>query len=244
MGTSKQSPDMQFLEEARLITRWTRRYAQSRSFPVLVFMAFFMAYWFGFIGLTMAGGWALHGGHMVLFWACVAAGIALLGLVVWVSVPRWGGRWLERIAYRYYEREGSLTPSIPLPQGRMKTAGAIAALLFVAALLTHINLGRAGYTSIEYGQPISALYVVPFSVFLALATRTYIKLLFPLLYGVHAILLVVGIPLRFWSNPAHDMPFTIMGYMVLAALVGHAYNRYALARLKRIAHTSETTEVD
>lgn len=243
MSQSKQSPDMQFLEEARLITRWTRRYAQSRSFPVLVFLAFFIAYWFGFIGITMAGGWALHNQHMILFWACVAAGVALLGLVVWVSVPRWGGRRMERIGYRYYEREGGLTPAPPLPRERMMKGGLIAGSLFGGALLTHMGLGIAGYLPIAYGQPISALYVVPFTVFLALANRTYIKLLVPVLYGLHAILLVSGVPFRFWSDPAQDVPFTIMGYMLLAALIGHVYNRYALARLKRIARTSDTPEV-
>lgn len=243
MSQSKQSPDMQFLEEARLITRWTRRYAQSRSFPVLVFLAFFIAYWFGFIGLTMAGGWALHNEHMILFWACVAACVALLGLVIWVSVPGWGGRWMERIGYRYYEREGSLTPTPSRPRQHMKKIGLIAGSLFIAALSTHIGLGIAGYASPAYSQPISALYVVPFTVFLALANRTYIQLLVPVLYGLHAILLVSGVPFRFWSDPAQDMPFAIMGYMVLAALIGHAYNRYALARLKRIARTSDTPEV-
>jgi len=87
-------------------------------------------------------------------------------------------------------------------------------------------------------QPVSALYVVPFLVFLYLWQRPVISplaLLWPTLYAIHAILVVAGVPILFhkpWT--ALNMLIPIAGYGILCGLLGHFYSRYALKKLKDI----------
>ena len=64
--------------------------------------------------------------------------------------------------------------------------------------------------------------------------------LWPALYALHAILLVVGAPIYF------EDPYTILnmlvptaGYGIAAAVAGHVYSRFALRRLRRLAATAE-----
>jgi hypothetical protein len=94
-------------------------------------------------------------------------------------------------------------------------------------------------------QPVSALYVVPFLVFLYCWQRPKvgpIALLWPSLYSIHAILIVAGVPIVFdkpWT--ALNMLIPIAGYGILCGLLGHVYSRYALKKLKSAAHLQEDT---
>lgn len=61
-------------------------------------------------------------------------------------------------------------------------------------------------------------------------------LLWPFLYGLHAILVVAGVPIQFsdaWS--ILNMLIPTVGYGMLASLASHSYNRLALRKLKRLA---------
>ena len=99
-----------------------------------------------------------------------------------------------------------------------------------------------------YIQPVSALYVVPFLVTLTFLMRPavgYLSLLWPILYGLHAILMVLGVPLRFsppWTFL--DILLPISGYGILTGLVSHAYNRFALHRLRTLARMGVDTGKD
>jgi hypothetical protein len=83
------------------------------------------------------------------------------------------------------------------------------------------------------------LYCVPFLVILTLLMRPaigWLALLWPALYGLHAILIVAGVPILLtgrWEGLNILVPMA--GYGILAGLVAHLYSRYALRRLKRIA---------
>ena len=97
----------------------------------------------------------------------------------------------------------------------------------------------------EYMQTFSALYVVPFLVFLTIWQRPVVgplSLLWPTLYAFHAILIVAGVPILFhkpWT--ALNMLIPIAGYGILCGLLGHVYSRYALKKLKTAAHLPENT---
>jgi hypothetical protein len=95
-------------------------------------------------------------------------------------------------------------------------------------------------------QPVSALYVVPFLVFLYLWQRPVISpltLLWPTLYTIHAILVVAGVPIQFGGRLVFlNMLIPIAGYGVLCGLLGHIYSQYALKRLKTTAHLQENTD--
>jgi hypothetical protein len=67
--------------------------------------------------------------------------------------------------------------------------------------------------------------------------------LWPLLYAIHAILIVSGAPIVFtrpWDGLNVLIP--IAGYGVVAGLVGHFYSRYALGELKRLTAADPTAD--
>jgi len=88
-------------------------------------------------------------------------------------------------------------------------------------------------------QPISAIYCVPFLVFLAYILRgeaSPLMMLWPALYALHAILIVAGAPIVFagrWNGLNMLIPGA--GYGLLVGLLGHVYSRFALRRLRKAA---------
>jgi len=96
---------------------------------------------------------------------------------------------------------------------------------------------------IRYMQPVSALYAVPFLVYIGIALRgigSPFMWLWPALYGIHAILLVAGAPIHFGGKwEALNMLVPVVGYGLVAALAGHIYSRIALRRLKVLAGSPE-----
>jgi len=58
----------------------------------------------------------------------------------------------------------------------------------------------------------------------------------PVLYGIHAILIAVGIPIS--RGPVFDMFFPIVGYGLVAGLSRHIYSRIALRRLRPLTSSS------
>lgn len=88
------------------------------------------------------------------------------------------------------------------------------------------------------------MYLVPFLVFLYLWQRPKvgpISLLWPILYGIHAILIVAGVPILFKGDIGVplNMLLPVFGYGVLTFIIGHLYSRYALKKLKTTAHLRE-----
>jgi hypothetical protein len=231
-------------EEMRQIARLAKGYAESRrAGPFLVSMALFVVLC-GAIGIPsyLAGG-AYRAGNMVGFWVCIAALLLAFEAVVWFSIPVWGGRWMERTAERLYAREGSVTLAVPETRRNPKWFY-VALVGFLLCIVTSVVLGLRGYLPTEYMQPISAIYSVPFLVFLAVWMRReggFGLLLWPALYAVHAILIVAGAPIRFSGEWEFlNMLIPIAGYGLLCGLIGYVSNRLTLRKLKRLARVEQT----
>jgi hypothetical protein len=223
------------------IPNWARRYAQNRTLPVLVGLAIFAGGFLVFGGLSYLVAWAyvhgerfLAGGTML-----VLCGFALWWL--WFSFVG-GARIMERITERLYRREGSVSlgareeaPSAKHPP--------LAGFLFMFCVTASVGLGILGLLPEKYMQPISALYGVPFLVYLWAKQRPVgspFMLLWPVLYGLHAILLVAGAPIRFGGKlEGLNMLVPVAGYGIVAALAAHIYSRIALRRLQRLARSPE-----
>ena len=88
-------------------------------------------------------------------------------------------------------------------------------------------------------QPISAAYMVPFLVFLwwwQRPHRSTLTLLWPILFALHAILIVSGAPIVFAGRyEPLNMYLPVFGYGALSAWAGHLFNRLALRRLQQAA---------
>ena len=246
---TQQNQVPQDTEKLKEIPKWTRKYAQNRTIPLLIVLAISLCLFAGIAISSYFGGIAYRNGNMVLFGISIFVLIISMICVIIISVPKWGSKIIERITRRVYAGEGSISISAPESMKKKKWLGYVVAIIFGSCILGQVMgsviLGLMGYSTIEYMQPISAVYVVPFLVFLYLWQRpiiTPLLLLWPTLYGIHAILVVAGVPIQF-DRPwiFLNMLIPIAGYGILCGLLGHIYSRYALKKLKTAAHLQEDT---
>ncbi len=227
------------VEDLQQIPTWTRRYAQTRMFPMLAGIGICLLLFLGIAGSSLFCGMAYRSGHFVLLgFSLVVLGI-LLVVLVFFSVPRWGGKFIQNLSQKYYRSEGTVTLGSPEGAKKKRRIGLLVALLFGICILTTVEFGMRGYFPIKYQQPISAIYTVPFLVFLYFWQRPLVNpliLLWPVLYSIHAILIVTGVPILFTGHyEGLNMFIPTFGYGFLSGLIGHLYNRYALGKLKKLA---------
>ncbi len=232
-------------EKLKEIPKWTRKYAQNRTIPVLIALAINLCIFAGIAIPSYFGGKAYMSGNLVLFWICIfVLAVAMISLAFF-CVPKWGGKFIERISRGLYNREGNVLISVPATIKKKQWVGYVVAMVFVSCVFISVILGLLGYLSIKYMQPVSALYVVPFLVFLYLWQRPIISplaLLWPTLYAIHAILVVAAVPIQFGGPLVFlNMLIPIAGYGILCHLIGHIYSRYALKKLKGITHLEGDT---
>jgi hypothetical protein len=225
------------LEEAQRIQQWVRRYAQNRSLPVAVGLLMFVILFLAISVSSYWGGIAYRDGNATLFAICISVLAVALAATIYFSIPRWGGRRLQEIANRLYADEGQV--SIAMPRARRPWLIAGLGLAFAMCVVGSVSLGVLGYLPTDkYMQPISALYIVPFLVALNFLMRPavgYIGLLWPLLYALHAVLIVAGAPIAFVGRwEPLNMIVPIIGYGLLTSLIGHLYSRWALHSVRSI----------
>jgi hypothetical protein len=221
-------------DRIREIPKWAQRYARNRTLAFVVSQVIFIFGFCMFGGLSYLTGLAYVSGQRTL------AAVGVLALSGWTAFWIWfsffgAARIMGDIAKWLYRREGQVLPeqSLGLVNGRRPTW---AAFVFAFCVIASVGLGLLGYIPERLMQPISAIYVVPFMVYLGWKlweTSSPFMLLWPLLYGIHAILIAAGVPIS--RGPMFDMLVPTVGYGLLAGLAGHIYSRVALRRLRSLA---------
>jgi hypothetical protein len=243
--STQQNQVPQNTEKLKEIPKWTRKYAQNRTVPFLVSMAIFLLLFTAIFGLSYLAGKANQSANVPVLLICIFVVTVAMISLAFFCVPKWGGKFIEHISRRLYNREGNVLISVPETIKKKQWIGYVVAMVFVSCVFISVILGLLGYLSIKYMQPVSALYVVPFLVFLYLWQRPIISplaLLWPTLYTIHAILVVAGVPIQFGGPLVFlNMLIPIAGYGILCGLLGHLYSRYALKKLKTAAHLQENT---
>jgi len=173
-----------------------------------------------------------------------ASMLVLCGFAVWWVWYSFIGaaRIIGGITERLYRGDGGVT--VGACAGMEESKGPLlVAFVFMFCILASIGLGLLGLLPIRYMQPISALYVVPFLCYLGLKMRRIgspFMTLWPALYGIHAILLVTGVPIG--MGPMLDMFVPTIGYGLVAAVSGHIYSRVALRRLRQLAGSPDLSD--
>ena len=227
-------------EKLKDIQKWTQRYAENRTLPFLINMSAFLFLFCSAGGLFYIAGKAYRAGNMLLFWVCIFAVVLVSTAIVLAA------SFIERLLYR---KEGQVTLAIPKKTERQRMAGWIAGLLFVICVMISIILVVLFKIPIKYMQPVSAICFIPLLIAIgiwrppSLKPAGFLVWLWPILYVIHAILIVAGVPIVFgkpWT--ALNMLIPLAGYAILCALLGHIYSRYALKKLKRAAHLQENTD--
>jgi hypothetical protein len=225
--------------DLREIPKWTRRYAQNRALPFLAFIGIFIAGSAVFAGVPFLIKWALSRGDRLL--AAVFT-VALCGFAVWWLWFSFvgGARIMKQITERLYRGEGSVSTG-GMPDALPGRRAYLAVFLFMFCILASVGLGLLGLLPQYYMQPISALYVVPFLMYLWAKCRpgaSPFMLLWPGLYALHAVLIVAGAPVHFSGRyEVLNMFLPVVGYGVIAGLAGHIYSRIALRRLRALARS-------
>jgi hypothetical protein len=246
-------PDTEKLKE---IPKWTRKYAQNRTLTILVLIVMtalfgmFVAFLVGFpLGLAVIG---FRKGNIAL--GCVGTVVlaAVLATIVKFYIfifAKFGGKnkgLLDQIIDRWiYGQEGLASmPQTKLTKKR-KFLDICLGIVYMVCLLGSMQLGMSGYIQVKYLLPFMALFVVPFGVYqyYVLSPRLGpVLLFFPILYAIHAILIIAGVPIYFTGIFAVPLNMLLpLIYTLLAFMIGHLYSRYALKKLKTAAHLQENT---
>ena len=223
-------------KQASELFAWTRSYAQHRSlamFLCLVAIGIIIA---GLSGFSHLARQAMRAGDTGL--AYFYGGVVGLFILanIWLAVPQWGGRTLRRWAARIYGEEGEAALEPELTPGQ-KASGWIVLIIF--AVWIQVMVWGNFKLSPAMLQPVSALGLVPFLVFIVWRSKGAIgRLLYvwPALYTIHAVLIVAGAPIVFTGKLNYlNMAIPTLGYGLLTALAAHAWSRYALRRARRAA---------
>ena len=226
-------------QDPREIAKWAKRYAQSRTIPFLV-------QWVLIVILVSVVGLlcymaieAYRNGRTTTVWACMGGTIATTLALTWFSVAKWGGEQIWRITRWVYGKEGyaSYAGREGADSMRLSIWVALAGAGLAVYHMAEFILAGLRHLPMEYIQPLSALYMVPFLVLMIVTQRLgFWAWLWPVLYGLHAVLLLSGAPLHFsGERRILDVIVPIFGYALLSILVGHVYSRYAFRKLKSLA---------
>jgi hypothetical protein len=238
---TQQNQVLQDTEKLKEIPKWTRRYAQNRTLTLLALVVITLLFSIGTAFTLALGIAAFQKGNMILASICIVVLIATLiclGLVI-IRAKKSGGINIERWIYG---RKG--TVSIPKPELTKKEKWLESAVSVVSfgLFIGTIYLGMKGYISAKYIQPVMALYYVPYMVFMWYFSQKPkfgpVMLLWPILYTIHAILIIAGVPIFFTGQYGVVLNIFLpwSGYGFLTYIIGHFYGRYALKKLKDITH--------
>ncbi len=219
--------------------RWARRYAKSRTISFLVQWVFIVLM---VMAIGVAGSLtniAYRYNNMALFSVSVIAmGMTIIALS-WFSVSKWGGELIWRITQWLYGEEGYVSylgdrEDGPTPWWVTTLGGGLVVYHLFGAILVSFN-----YLHINNMQPYSAAYMVPFlGVMIVYQRLGFWAWIWPVLYGLHAVALLMGIgPTLRGQWQMLTMIISVFGCGLIAILVGHAYSRFALWKLKRLARS-------
>jgi hypothetical protein len=253
---TQQNQVPQNAEKLKEIPKWTRKYAQNRTLTILVLMVMtvlfgmFVAALFTFpLALAVTGFWKGN-----IFLGCVgtvvlAAVLAALVKFYIFIFSKFGGKnkgLLDQIIDRWiYSHEGFTSMPQPKLSKKKKYLDIFIGIVYMACLFGSMELAMLGYIPIKYLLPLMALYVVPFNVYLYFMQRPRlgpILLICPILYTIHAILIIAGVPIFFTGTFAVSLNMLLpIIYSLLTYTIGHLYSRYALKKLKNLTHLEGDT---
>jgi hypothetical protein len=254
--STQQNQAPQNTEKLKEIPKWTRRYAQNRTLTILVLtvmiglLGMSVAALVGFpLGLVVAG---FREGNMILGFIGIAVLVAVLAALVKfyiVIFAKFGGKnkgLLDSIIdRRIYGQEGFTSMPQPKLSKKRKFLDIFLGIVYMVCLLGSMELAMLGYIEVKYLLPLMALFVVPFNVYLYFIQRPRlgpILLICPILYAIHAILIIAGVPIFFTGTFAVPLNmFLPIIYTSFTYMTGHLYSRYALKKLKGLTHLEGDT---
>jgi len=246
--STQQNQVPQNTEKLKEIPKWTRKYAQNRTLTTFVLIAITGLFaMFVAVPSTLLI-LAFMKGSMILASVCIAV-LAAIVIFLIIFISKYGGKNKglidQRIDHWIYGHEGTASMSAPKSTKKKKWLDGVAGAISGIWIIGTMYLGMEGYLAFKYMQPVSALYLVPFYVYQYFLQRPRLGpllLICPILYAIHAILIIAGVPIFFTGNLCMlNLALPAFGYTFLAYTIGHVYSRYALKKLKGLTHLEGDT---
>lgn len=242
----EQNQEPQEMEKLKEIPKWTRKYAQNRTLTTFVLIAIISLISMGIVFPAALAVSAFMKGKLILVGVGIVALVVVLIFYV-IFLLKFGGknRGLidQKIDQWIYGREGTTSMPVPKLTKKKKWLDFVSGVIVSIYILGSNYLYMEGFIAVKYLLPVSALFFVPFLVFQYFLQRPRLGplvLICPILYTIHAILIIAGVPIFFTGNRGMlNMFLPVFGYSFLAYVIGHLYSRYALKKLKTAAHLQE-----
>ena len=118
MSNLADSKSTEASNDPRKMGKLVRSYAQNRSLGVVVGLVIFLILFAAIAGPSYFGGMAYRYSQWPFFWLCMAILVIAIAATVYLSVPRWGGKMIQRLTLRLYTGEGNVQLSCPMSGGR------------------------------------------------------------------------------------------------------------------------------
>ncbi len=218
-------------EKLKEIPKWARRYAESRTVPLIIFFIIFIVL-FGAVSLAV---YCFLKGHFIL--AVIMMLLYVAGFIYFVIT------W-DRHEARYYTKTG-------IPQSKsVQQIRKFLPLPLMLFVVISVIMEQYGIFPAHLRVPISAVYVCPLLIFAnwRWARGSFIGYLWAGLYGAWAIAILLKVPVLTFSEggirqlkPGDEMCLAIPVTGLITGLIAYIYSRHALKKLKAIAHVQEGT---
>ena len=212
------------MEKLKEIPKWARRYAESRTIPMIVRLLVVLA-------LTAAVFFSVYCFlHKRVLLASIMMGVYVVGFVCFLLLDGF-------CSARYYAKSG-LGESKSVKQITKYLALPLIGLCFVSVILE-----QRGVFPEHLRVPISASFCCTLLIFgnWRWARGSFVGYLWAGLYGAWAIAILFRVPvLTFpgrWAGMEIAVAIPLTG--LVTGLIVHIYNRYALKRLKEVTHLNE-----
>lgn len=228
------------IEKLKEIPKWSRKYAQNRTLTSYVVIGIGMLVGLVVTFLSALVITAFIREKMILAGIGIVV-LAVIFIFLLVIIRRWfSGKYQGGIDQWIYGHEG--TASMPQPKLTKKDTWLsflFAVVVFICIIVTYY-LSKEGYIAFKYMLPLSAIYYVPVLVYQYFQQKPMagpLVMVCPILYTIHAILIIAGVPIFFSGNwYILNLALPVFGYTFLTYIIIHIYSRYALRKLKSLTH--------
>jgi hypothetical protein len=219
----------------REVPRLAGVYSRNRTLVILVSMLICSLAAALIAGLSAGAARAYGTGHpglgVVLM---VADAVVCLGWV-WLVLSKRLNQWMSGVSEWLYRGDGMVVAAPVCQPGRSTK---VVAWVFGVLVCATPMLLQQWPVPDWCLQPITALYTVPFMAWLWWAQRSHqspLMLIWPVLYALHAVALLAGLPLLRTLDPMMQVLLPMVAYSAIAVVASHLHGRYALRRLRALA---------
>ncbi|MBI1317614.1 MAG: hypothetical protein GC168_01525 [Candidatus Hydrogenedens sp.] len=224
--------------DPRLLVQWTRRYAKSRTIGFLVQWVFIVVIVMAIAMASSLTTIAYEQNQQGLFYLSVLFMMLCIAGLAWFSFSPWGGEIIWRLTQWLYGEEGYASYSADSERATPLWLTGLGGGLVMYHLLLALLVSFRTISMLDM-QPLSAIYMAPFLIVMIVRQDLgFWAWIWPVLYALHGVAAAAGAPIVFHGQwQLMNMIVPVFGYGLVAILIGHAYSRYALYRLKSLARS-------